>query len=210
MSTEVEGWFRTRSIVFLGTSVSKISSQSGQRGRQALRLLPAIHILRIYFRCMSLSMSAFRWKCGLQARDLCERPRGFIFGKAMRNDLGKLFLGKDAVAYITSNTPGPGAYELGWQRPVFLFPSREPGTTIGGPLANVDRVQTGPLGAAYRSDTPGPGAYNETNDRGTRNVPTRRSCYSTGGSASCWSRSDPGRASTRGIVSFEYCCFEYM
>lgn len=124
----------------------------------------------------------------------------------MRDDLGKLFLGKDAVAYITRTTPGPGAYELGWQRPVFLFPSREPGTTIGGPLANVDRVQTGPLGAAYRSDTPGPGAYNATDDRGIRVAPMLRSLgckesCTTGGSTSCWSATDPGRVSTRGIVS---------
>lgn len=127
----------------------------------------------------------------------------------MRDDLGKLFLGKDAVAYITSKTPGPGAYELRLQRPVFLFPSREPGITIGGPLANVDRVQTGPLGAAYRSDTPGPGAYNEMDDRGIRVAPTRRSLdykgyYSTGASTSCWSETGPGRASTRGIVSLSY------
>ena len=118
----------------------------------------------------------------------------------MRDDLGKLFLGKDAVAYITSKTPGPGAYELGLQRPVFLFPSREPGITIGGPLANVDRVQTGPLGAAYRSDTPGPGAYNETDDRGIRVAPTRGYC-STGASTSCWSETGPGRASAGGFVS---------
>lgn len=146
---------------------------------------------------------------GPQARDLCERPHGLVFGRAMRDDLGKLFLGKDAVAYITRRTPGPGAYELGWQRPVFLFPSRESGTTIGGPLANVDRVQTGPLGAAYRSDTPGPGAYNETDDRGIRVAPTQRSIdckgyYSTGGRTSSWSGTDPGRASTRYIVSLSY------
>lgn len=107
----------------------------------------------------------------------------------MRDDLGKLFLGKDAVAYITSNNPGPGAYELGWQRPVFLFPSRKPGTSIGGPLANVDRVQTGPLGAAYRSDTPGPGAYHETDGLGIRITPTRSSpdCkeFYSSGSTSC-------------------------
>lgn len=126
----------------------------------------------------------------------------------MRDDLGKLFLGKDAVAYITRNTPGPGAYELGWQRPVFLFPSREPGTSIGGPLANVDRVQTGPLGAAYRSDTPGPGAYDDTGGRGIRIVPTRRSAdckgyYSAGGSTNT-SRTDPGRVSTKGTVSLSF------
>lgn len=150
-----------------------------------------------------IATSACRRTCGVQARDLCERPHGLIFGRALRDDLGKLFLGKDAVAYITSKTPGPGAYELGWQRPVFLFPTREPGITIGGPLATVDRVQTGPLGAAYRSDTPGPGAYNET---GIRVAPTRRGLeckgyHSTGGSTSCWSGPDPGRANTRRIVS---------
>ncbi|CAN0391827.1 unnamed protein product, partial [Pylaiella littoralis] len=77
-----------------------------------------------------------------QAKDLCERPHTLVFGTAARDDLSKLFLGKDAVAYITSRTPGPGTYETGWQRPAFLFPSRVPGITIGGPLANVDRVQT--------------------------------------------------------------------
>lgn len=87
-----------------------------------------------------------------------------IFGKSTRDDLGKLFLGKDAVAYVTSCTPGPGTYELGWQRPFFFLPSREPGTSIGGPLANVDRVQTGPLGPSYRSFTPGPGAYDGVYD----------------------------------------------
>eukprot|EP00752_Nemacystus_decipiens_P004074 g3729.t1 len=143
-----------------------------------------------------------------QARELCERPHGLIFGKAMRDDLEKLFLGKDAVAYIISKTPGPGAYELGWQRPVFLFPSREPGTTIGGPLANVDRVQTGPLGGAYRSDTPGPGAYNEAGDGGIRVTPTRRSLdckgyYSAGGSTSSWSETGTGRGSTSGIGSLD-------
>lgn len=109
------------------------------------------------------------------------------------------------MAYVTSRTPGPGTYELGWQRPVFLFPSREPGTTIGGPLANVDRVQTGPLGAAYRSDTPGPGAYSETDDRGFRAVPTRtrsgKGYHSAAGSTSCWSGTEASRANTRGFVS---------
>lgn len=146
-----------------------------------------------------------RMKFCLQARELCERPQSLIFGRAARDDICKLFLGKNAVAYVTSRTPGPGTYELGWQRPVFLFPSREPGTTVGGPLANVDRVKTGPLGSAYRSDTPGPGAYNETDDRGTRAAPTRaRSCkgfHSTAGSTSCWSATEASRTKTRGFVS---------
>lgn len=90
---------------------------------------------------------------------MCDRPQTSIFPKAARDDLSKLFLGKDAVAYIPSRTPGPGTYDLRRKRPTFLSPSCEPGTSIGGPLANVDRVQTGPLGAAYKSYTPGPGAY---------------------------------------------------
>lgn len=107
------------------------------------------------------------WRIGiLQAADVCERPQTLIFGKATRDDIGKLFLGKDAVAYITRRTPGPGTHELGWQRPCSLFPSRYPGTSIGGPLANVDRVQTGPLGVAYKSLTPGPGAYDSENNYG--------------------------------------------
>lgn len=99
-----------------------------------------------------------------QARELCDRPQTSVFPKAAREDLSKLFLGKDAIAYITSRTPGPGTYDLGRKRPCFLSPSCEPGTSIGGPLANVDRVQTGPLGEAYKSFTPGPGAYDSNND----------------------------------------------
>lgn len=142
----------------------------------------------------------------IQAKDLCERPHTLVFGRAARDDLSKLFLGKDAVAYITNRTPGPGTYEIGWQRPVFLFPSREPGISIGGPLANVDRVQTGPLGAAYRSDTPGPGAYND--DGQIRTAPPRRNLgrkgyYSAARSTSCWSETESGRANTRGIVSLD-------
>lgn len=111
-----------------------------------------------------------------QARELCDRPHTSIFPRAARDDLSKLFLGKDAVAYIPSRTPGPGTYDLGRKRPSFLSPSCEPGTSIGGPLANVDRVQTGPLGAAYKSYTPGPGAYDYDSGGGEgREDETKRS-----------------------------------
>lgn len=142
-----------------------------------------------------------------QARGLCERSQTLIFGRSTRDDLSKLFLGKDAVAYITSRTPGPGAYELGWQRPFSLFPAREPGPTIGGPLANVDRVQTGPLGPSYRSFTPGPGAYDDDHDCGVRTAPPRRSRRSGGGGGystrhGC-STSSHTRASTSGSLTSE-------
>lgn len=104
---------------------------------------------------------------------MCERPHTLIFGKSLRDDLTKLFLGRDAVAYVSRNTPGPGAYELRRQRPFSLFPTNEPGTTIGGPLANIDRVRTGPLAASYHSFTPGPGAYDDDNDRGIKFSPSK-------------------------------------
>lgn len=142
-----------------------------------------------------------------KARGLCERSQTLVFGRSTRDDLSKLFLGKDAVAYITSRTPGPGAYELAWQRPFSLFPAREPGPTIGGPLANVDRVQTGPLGPSYRSFTPGPGAYDDDHDRGVRTAPPRRSRRSGGGGGystryGC-STSSHTRASTSGSLTSE-------
>lgn len=97
------------------------------------------------------------------------QPKTYIFGKADRDDISKLFFGKKAIAYIKSRTPGPGTYELRWQHPCSLYPTREPGTSIAGPLANVDRLQTGPLGPVYRSCTPGPGAYicNDISDSAT-------------------------------------------
>lgn len=118
----------------------------------------------------------------LQARGLCERPHTLIFGKSSREDTAKLFLGKNAVAYIARSTPGPGTYELCQPKRFSLFPRSQPGTTIGGPLANVDRVRTGPLAAAYKSLTPGPGAYDDDYDRGIRVWPPRissrrRDCY---------------------------------
>lgn len=87
------------------------------------------------------------------------QPKTYIFGKADREDISKLFFGNKAVAYIKSRTPGPGTYELRWHHPCSLYPTRDPGPTIAGPLANVNRLQTGPLGPVYRSCTPGPGAY---------------------------------------------------
>lgn len=109
--------------------------------------------------------------CKLQARDLCQRSHTLIFGRSSRDDLKKMFLGKNATAYIASTTPGPGAYELRQQRLFSLFPKCQPGTTIGGPMANIDRVRTGPLAASYNSFTPGPGAYD---DRGITGSPPKR------------------------------------
>lgn len=109
----------------------------------------------------------------LQAKGLCERPHTLIFGKSSRDDTAKLFLGKNAVAYIARTTPGPGTYELRQPKRFSLFPRTQPGTTIGGPLANVDRVRTGPLASAYKSLTPGPGAYDDDYDRGIRVWPAR-------------------------------------
>lgn len=97
----------------------------------------------------------------MQARILSERPKAALFGTSSRDDLNKLFLGKDAVAYIKRRTPGPGAYDLDRRRPLSQSRAGEPGVTIGGPLDNVNRVRTGPLAASYRSITPGPGAHGD-------------------------------------------------